>query len=297
MTPSVSVIVPARDAAATLPALFSGLDGQGSPDFEHEVIVVDSGSSDDTAEVARRAGARVIRHEVPGASAARNAGARAAQGSLLVFLDADCIPQPGWLERLVAAMGDEEVGGVGGTVTPAPPRTLTERWAADRGDVTQDRGLRDPFAPWVLTANCCYRREVFDGVGGFEESMRGGEDVHLAWQMQLTLGRQMGFAEAAVVLHQHRSTLTGLWHQWVRNGWTSVHLRTLYPEAAAATVHQGRPVSAWALRRLRELVGALSGLPSGRTDALDVARPFLDTFAALADRVGRRQARRVLQGH
>src|SRR5207253_2668297 len=98
-------IVPARDAAETIGATLTALQAQDL--VEHEVIVVDNGSHDPTAALARDAGARVLqlpRGQGPGA--ARNAGAAAARGAVLAFTDADCEPAPGWLRAGLAAIDD-----------------------------------------------------------------------------------------------------------------------------------------------------------------------------------------------
>src|SRR6476469_10004419 len=99
--PLVSVVIPAYNAERFLGEAIESVLAQGYAHFE--LIVVDDGSSDRTAEVARSFGDRVrtIEQENSGVSAARNAGTRAAGGELLAFLDADDRWSPGWLERMV----------------------------------------------------------------------------------------------------------------------------------------------------------------------------------------------------
>lgn len=98
----VSVIVPARDAAATIAACLRSIAAQTRP--AQEIIVVDDGSADGTADIARQAGARVVSQPRLGAAAARNAGARLATGDLLFFCDADLLLDPALLETLAAAL-------------------------------------------------------------------------------------------------------------------------------------------------------------------------------------------------
>lgn len=199
---SVSVIVPARDAAATLPALLDALAPQAAA-AAAEVIVVDNGSRDATAQLAESAAAVSRTLRLPrggGPGAARNAGAHAAGGELLAFLDADCLPAPGWLAAGVAAAGRADL--VQGRVTPDPhaalgpfDRTLTVNGA---------HGLFE-------TANLFVRRRVFETVGGFPAGLedpagRGpasapfGEDVLFAWSA-VRGGARTVFCPQALVHH------------------------------------------------------------------------------------------------
>lgn len=99
--PTVSVVVPSYNDAALLRACLTALAGQTRP--ADEIVVVDNASTDDTAEVAAAAGARVVREPQRGILAATAAGFDAAVGDLLLRLDADSVPHPDWIERVVAA--------------------------------------------------------------------------------------------------------------------------------------------------------------------------------------------------
>ena len=140
----ICVVVPARDASATLPALLDALAAQTlAPD---EVVVVDDGSADGTARVAAAAGVRVVASGRVGPGPARNLGAAATTAPLIAFTDADCAPAPDWLERGVAALGRLDL--VQGRVTP-PPGVPVGRYDrtvwVDRlpGGVRRDRGAVD----------------------------------------------------------------------------------------------------------------------------------------------------------
>src|SRR4051794_15253875 len=100
--PDITVIIPARNGADSLPDLLESLRNQLLEPHRFEVIVVDNASSDGTAEVARNYGARVCYESIPNRSRARNRGAAEARSSLYAFTDADCVAGHDWLTTLLA---------------------------------------------------------------------------------------------------------------------------------------------------------------------------------------------------
>ncbi|HEY5287001.1 MAG TPA: glycosyltransferase [Solirubrobacteraceae bacterium] len=294
--PSISVVVPARDAEDTLPALLQALMPQVRRRDDTEAIVVDSGSRDRTSELAVSAGARVISESRPGAAAARNTGVRAANGELVVFLDSDCVPRPDWLDVLVRALrAAPEMGAVGGRIVAARSTNLLQRHAERSAYINQEEGFRDPFLPYLLTANCCYRRAALEKLGGFDEGLLSGEDTDVSWRMQLQLGLGLELVQDAVVEHVHRATLRGLWSQWVRYGWGGVQLDERFPDRSVGVDDAEGRSSLRPLRRLADGVWALVLLPFGRSDPLDVVAPLLRCVEIVAMHLGRAQARRSLR--
>ena len=110
----ISVIIPAFNAAHTIGECVQAVRNQTLPSDEFEIIVVDDGSSDDTAAIAWQAGAEVIEQKRGRQAAARNTGINAAEGDIVCFTDADCFPAPNWLEELVRPFQDPEIIGAKG---------------------------------------------------------------------------------------------------------------------------------------------------------------------------------------
>src|SRR3989442_355693 len=105
----VSVIIPTWNEAKYLPSLLDALHRQAMPPLE--ILVADSGSSDGTQEIARRAGAVLLEGERRGPGEGRNRGARAAKGDFLLFVDADCLVPPNLVETAAAAGQDSDIVG------------------------------------------------------------------------------------------------------------------------------------------------------------------------------------------
>lgn len=203
----VSVVIPARNEAASIRRTLEAVRAQLCPGAEVELIVVDDGSADATAAIAREAGARVVAADAPGGNpgAARNRGAAAASGDPIVFLDADCVPADGWLKTLLAAHAGGEVV-VGGSLALPPKLPFSAR--CDYYGSAFHVHPRRP-AGYVLNhtpANLSVRRAAFGATTGFTE--RGPvADGHeeLGWQAELErAGQAIRFEPTAMVFHYNR---------------------------------------------------------------------------------------------
>jgi len=102
----ISVVIPAKDAEGTLEECLQATLFQEGFDQDYEVIVVDDGSTDETAAIAEGLGVKVIRQSNAGSAAAGNAGALAARGEIVAFTDSDCVPALDWLAQLCRPFSD-----------------------------------------------------------------------------------------------------------------------------------------------------------------------------------------------
>ncbi|MFD8611706.1 glycosyltransferase family 2 protein [Streptomyces sp. NPDC059631] len=175
--PRVSVVIPNYNYAKTLPLCLESLRRQTLPPFE--IIVSDDASTDGSADVAERFGCRVLRATAnQGVSAARNAGAAAARGDILFFLDSDEALSPRSLENAVRLLAEDPgLGCVHGVIAPEP--------LVDDGPVEWYRTLHAHHwrlkgvgpTPTAFFAAAAVPRHVFEEVGPFHPALRDSEDV------------------------------------------------------------------------------------------------------------------------
>jgi GT2 family glycosyltransferase len=179
-------------------------------DDEWEVVIADNGSTDQSREVAAHWSEQhgrirwIDASAVPGAPAARNAGARAARGDLLAFCDSDDVVRPGWLASCARALGSADV--VAGIFDFWSLNGLPESPPAPASM------LQLPFLPAGLSANLAVRRQAFDAVGGFAEELVTGEDIDLCWRLQ-TQGYRFVIEDGAVVAKRDRTGFRDVFHQ------------------------------------------------------------------------------------
>jgi glycosyltransferase involved in cell wall biosynthesis len=249
----VSVVVPALNAATTIGDQLEALAAQVF-DGSWEVIVVDNGSVDGTADVCRGLAGflprlRVVTCDERGTSAARNAGAALADGDVLLFCDADDAVDARWVASMFEALRRSDA--VGGAVE-------NERLSPGRPEHLPRHPSRLPvvagFLPRSLTANLGVRRDVFEALGGFNrEYDYGSDDTEFCWRLQLASYR-LEYAPAAVVHYRHRDSLRGTAIKAYRTGRSRGRL---YRDFARAGMP--RPRIAGALYRAA-LIGAATAL-------------------------------------
>ena len=232
--PTVSVVVPVKDRADELASCLSALDSLDYPRDRMEVIVVDDGSADDgPAEIAARAGCRVVLNGVnrgPGYS--RNAGVAVARGEILAFIDSDCVAGSGWLRELTPYLAWERVAAVGGRVEGFADSSRLDRYEQVASPLDMGRHVLlaadDGSTFYVPTCNLLVRRSAYLAVGGIREDLRVGEDVDLCWRLRAR-GDYLVHVPGGSVRHRHRSTVRGALRQRACYGTSEAALQMLHP--------------------------------------------------------------------
>lgn len=183
--PQIAVVLATKDRADLLAALLASLRGQTVGTEAFEVVVVDDGATDHTAQVldaerGRGLQLQVLRHDASvGPARARDAGWRAARAPLIAFTDDDCRATPGWLEGFLRCAREHPGAVVMGRTDPPP----------------EERGRISPFTrhidiaragPPYETCNILYPRDLLERLGGFDLSYPrpGGEDTDLGWRAE-----------------------------------------------------------------------------------------------------------------
>lgn len=219
--PRVSVVIPTLNAAPHLPALHRALRSQ-LPAPPDETIVVDSGSSDGTLQIAASLpGVTVLRIEDFTHGRSRNQGARAASGEIVVFLSQDALPaDEGWLANLLQPFADPRVAAAYSRQVPRPDANPMEQYFLlthfpPGGEVSRTGGEGAP-----LTLATVFFSNVSSAVRRsallehpFDEELIMSEDQQLSRDL-LGAGFQVVYRPASVVLHSHNYTLATVFRRY-----------------------------------------------------------------------------------
>jgi mycofactocin system glycosyltransferase len=239
--PDVTVLIPVRDRAVLLGRCLAAL-GNGYP-----VLVVDDGSEDPraVADVAAAHGAALVRRPVNGGpGAARNTGLHGVATDLVAFLDSDCVPEPGWIERLAAHLADPIVAAVAPRMVAVPGgpgwagRYTTAACCLDLGGA-EARVVPGTRVAYVPTAALVVRRTALAAGAGargvFDPALRWGEDVDLVWRLHAA-GWRIRYEPAVRVSHHEPDGWPALLARRFRYGSSAAPLAVRHPGQVAPLV-------------------------------------------------------------
>lgn len=237
-----SVVVPVYNGARTIVRCLDALAAQTVAPECYEVIVVDDGSTDGTAELVENWRARhpyiklTLRRQANGGpAAARNHGAEVAQSPLLLFTDADCAPVPEWIALITAPFQSAEVIGVKGAYVTAQT-SLVARFVQAEYEDRYDRMIGQPQIDFIDTYSAAYRRSVFVENRGFDTALRICEDQEFSFRLAQK-GYRLVFAPAAQVAHLHDRDLGEYFHRKYDIGFWKALMIRWHPERMVQDSH------------------------------------------------------------
>ncbi|MCM3874666.1 MAG: glycosyltransferase [Pyrinomonadaceae bacterium] len=233
---TISVVVPVYNGGKTIRATIEHLLRQS---FQpHEIIVVDDGSTDETANILKSFGSRIksLAKTNGGPASARNAGILLSTGTLVAFTDSDCFPDENWLQEIVKGFHSLKIGGVGGGVCGASDGLIGEYFDLHRWMNPECAG--DGSVLYLVTANACFRSEVFRA-NLFDERFpkAGGEDTELSVRLRI-LGYEFAFVESAIVRHRHKRTIRDYLKSIANHGEARFILERLWPQQISQANHR-----------------------------------------------------------
>jgi GT2 family glycosyltransferase len=268
MIPTVTVVIPTFNRADLLRLCLHALDNQSIARDAFEIIVVDDGSTDCTAEYLNEREAQVgpafawCQQSHAGPSAARNLGLQRARGTFIAFTDDDCVPHQHWLAELLSEMPDDERrAGIGGKIRRFDDN-LVGRYIDNAGLMSS--WVEDGVVEYLITANALFRADALREIGGFNTNLGrtlrtrlalgGGEDVDVGYRLR-DAGYQLAVTEAGVVAHHHHDSVSSFYWMCWRHGYGKGSLASLGPA-------DFDPPTAW--DHLKQLVRAVMIPPAGK---------------------------------
>lgn len=268
--PFVSIVVPALNCADDVEGFAAAMNSQTYPADRFEVIVVDNGSSDGTLERAREAGFKTLLRPERGRTKALNTGIAAAQGDYILTTDLSCRAVPDWIRCIVDTFAAyPEAGCVGGEIKLLRTARNAVIDFQERSDYMSPllalQRTRLPFMPFADGANASFRREVFERIGGFEETFVKAGDVEICYRMFVLTDYKLVFNRAALMYEPGEPSLRALLHQRYRMGLGWNLLRMKYPALYAMETPKGFDArhAWWAARASIARIGRLIALNAG----------------------------------
>jgi glycosyltransferase involved in cell wall biosynthesis len=173
MNPYLSVIIPAYNEAIYIGRCLQSLKNQNCHQQIYEVIVVDNESTDSTPEIAQNYNVKLLARQPGNVGRMRNLGAQHARGTILAFIDADCVVDPDWISRAIQLSTDypTKVFG-GGCLLPDNPTIVEKYWLLGDPETRLPKDL--------IGASIVLQKEAFETIGGFDENVTSGEDTALS---------------------------------------------------------------------------------------------------------------------
>lgn len=234
-----SIVIPTYNSSRMLRRCLDSIKKIEYPDFE--IIVVDDGSTDDTADMVKEySNVRYVYQENQGPAAARNRGVAEAAGDLIFFTDADCVLPPDILSRYASIFAESSYAGVGGGYRTLNKESKVARYIGWEIAFRHDRA-RPMETKAFGTYNAVFVRQAFVDTGGFDTgfTMASGEDFDLCYRL-VNDGRQLGFDPDIFVYHEHPDSIGKYLKQQLKRGETRLHNVFRHKRAAISDNYVGK---------------------------------------------------------
>jgi len=218
----ISIVIPTLNVESSIRDCIKSLINQNFSKDQYEIIVVDGESKDNTFKILKEYSKHISIHVYKGGvSCGRNKGIEVSKGNIIAFTDGDCIAEKNWIKELYSKFETDTlkcVGCVVGNIIPHDGKTIFEIFALKNEILSQKKTMNSDFLPYGQTANVSFRKEVFDNIGKFDETINSGEDADIAWRMQLETNYKLVYCQESIVKHCHRTSLKGLAKQCFKYG-------------------------------------------------------------------------------
>jgi cellulose synthase/poly-beta-1,6-N-acetylglucosamine synthase-like glycosyltransferase len=288
----VSIVIPTFNGARRIGRTLEAIQRQTFKG-RVEVIVVDDGSRDETAAVVSAfQGTKLLSQPNRGPAAARNNGARAASGEILLFTDDDCVPQPDWIDRMLGPFKNPMVVAAKGAYLTRQ-KELVARFVQAEYEDKFARMAKHEFIDFIDTYSAAFRRDVFLKYNGYDISFPTAcaEDVELSYRMHRD-GLLMAFVPAAQVYHTHPNKLLAYIRKKYKFAYWRVYALALNPHMISGDSHTPQLMKVQILLAVATLAAAAGAMalphPLTVSAFLGGAATFLATTLPFTARVERR---------
>ncbi|WP_404310027.1 glycosyltransferase [Neorhodopirellula lusitana] len=225
-TSSVTLVIPGKNCEKTLGKCLDSVVGLLKSGDLTEIIFVNDGSTDSTADIAAKYPITVLAGKGEGPGSARNLGWRHATTDLVWFIDSDCVARPDALSRLLPHIDDDQVAGVGGSYDNLHPESLLATLIHE--EIIARHRRMPAEVNFLATFNVLYRREVLAEVNGFDETLKLAQDAELAYRIRAA-GHRLRFDILSKVGHHHPTNLWRYLKTQARQGYYRMALYRRHP--------------------------------------------------------------------
>ncbi len=205
---SVSIVIPAKNEEKSIVDCIRSIRDNEYPHNRYEIIVVDNGSTDSTVAFAESSGAVVYKKPGVNISALRNYGSKMANSPVLAFIDADCTVAKDWLLNASQYFQRDDIACFGSP--PAIPTNST--WVQRTWFLVRDKQKEVQETHWLESMNMFVRKDKFERVGGFDESLTTCEDVDISYRLS-EYGKIISDKRIKVIHHGEARTIKEFFHK------------------------------------------------------------------------------------